>query len=469
MSSALSSALSRISRERRRELLANLRERLSQLRLSAYRPYTKQAEFHAAGASHRERLLRAGNQLGKTVAGAAEAAYHLTGKYPAWWQGRRWDRPTIGWVAGVTGESTRDNPQRVLMGRPTSIGSGMVPGADIAGYSMARGVADLMDQVRVRHVSGGISMMSFKSYERGREKWQGESLDWLWDDEEPPLDIYLEGLTRTNATGGMMWLTFTPLLGMSEVVRRFLMEPSPDRHDTNMVIEDAEHIAEAERTRIVASYPEHEREARVRGTPILGSGRVFPIAEASISEPAIALPQSWARIAGIDFGWDHPTAAVWLAHDRDADVVHVTDCYRVKVETPVVHAAAIKARGDWIPVAWPQDGLQHDKGSGETLAKQYRDQGVAMLAEPATFEDGGVSVEAGVIAMLDRMKTGRLKVAAHLNDWWEEFRLYHRKDGLIVKEADDLMSATRYALMMLRAATVKPRSKPIKYPKGSYV
>ena len=139
--------------ERRRELLANLRDRLSLLRLSAYRPYTKQAEFHAAGAAHRERLLRAGNQLGKTVAGAAEAAYHLTGKYPDWWQGRRWDRPTIGWVAGVTGESTRDNPQRVLMGRPTSIGSGMVPGADIAGYSMARGVADLMDQVRVRHVT----------------------------------------------------------------------------------------------------------------------------------------------------------------------------------------------------------------------------------------------------------------------------------------------------------------------------
>jgi hypothetical protein len=126
----------------------------------------------------------------------------------------------------------------------------------------------------------------------------------------------------------------------------------------------------------------------------------------------------------------------------------MTDCYRVKVETPIVHAAAIKARGDWIQVAWPQDGLQHAKGSGETLAKQYRDQGVAML---------------------DRMKTGRLKVAAHLNDWWEEFRLYHRKNGLIVKEADDLMSATRYALMMLRSAIVKLRSKPIKYPKGSYV
>ena len=46
------------------------------------------------------------------------------------------------------------------------------------------------------------------------------------------------------------------------------------------------------------------------------------------------------------------------------------------------------------------------------------------------------------------MQTGRFKVFAHLDDWFEEFRLYHRKDGKVVKLRDDLMSATRYALMM---------------------
>jgi phage terminase large subunit-like protein len=40
----------------------------------------------------------------------------------------------------------------------------------------------------------------------------------VWFDEEPPPDIYSEGLTRTNATGGITMITFTPLLGMSEVV-----------------------------------------------------------------------------------------------------------------------------------------------------------------------------------------------------------------------------------------------------------
>jgi hypothetical protein len=111
--------------------------------------------------------------------------------------------------------------------------------------------------------------------------------------------------------------------------------------------------------------------------------------------------------------------------------------------------------------------LQHDKGSGEALAAQYKAQGLLMLADKATHppakgEDegtGGNSVEAGVVEMLDRMQTGRFKVFSHLNDWFEEFRMYHRKDGKIVKLDDDLISATRYAYMMRRFAVVKGGTK----------
>lgn len=413
----------------------------------------------------------AGNQLGKTIAGSMEAAMHATGRYPDWWNGRRFDRPTVGWAAGVTGESTRDNVQRLLFGRPNELGTGAIPFDCIIGKpSSARGVADLIDTAEVKHVSGGTSIVALKSYEKGREKWQGETLDWLWLDEEPAQDIYTEGMTRTNATLGPVWMTFTPLLGMSDVVKRFLMEKSDDRTVITMRIEEAEHYTPEQRIKIINSYPEHEREARANGTPVLGSGRVFPITEESLKEPALVIPDIWRRIAGLDIGWDHPTAVAWLAFDADSDTIHVTDCYRLREQTPVVHAAAIKARGDWIPVAWPHDGLQHDKGSGEQVAQQYREQKVAMLAEKATFEDGTNGVEAGILEMLDRMKTGRLKVAAHLNDWWEEFRLYHRKDGVIVKQLDDLMSATRYAIMMRRFAITEPKkSKPLKYPKGPYV
>lgn len=428
-------------------------------RLALYRPYAKQRAFHDAGANMRERLLRAGNQNGKTLCGGSEGAMHLTGEYPDWWRGRRFNGPIVMWASGVTAETTRDNPQRVMMGPVGEEGTGTIPARCVGPNAPARGVSDLFDYVKVRHRMGGYSTLRFKYYEQGRQKWQGPPVDVVWFDEEPPADIYSEGLARTIATGGMAYLTFTPLMGMSEVVKGFLLMPTADRHDTNMTIDDALHIPADERARIVASFPAHEREARAKGVPILGSGRVFPVTEESIAEETREMPRAWPRICGLDIGWDHPTAAVWLAWDRDADTIHVYDAYRLRQETPVIHAAAIKARGAAIPVAWPHDALQTDKGSGEQIAAQYRAQGVAMLPQRATFADGSNGVEAGVLDMLDRMKTGRFKVAKHLNDWWEEFRLYHRKDGKLVKEGDDLMSATRYAVMMLRHASVGDAAK----------
>jgi Terminase RNaseH-like domain len=164
-----------------------------------------------------------------------------------------------------------------------------------------------------------------------------------------------------------------------------------------------------------------------------------------------------AQIRGIDFGYDHPFAAVELVHDRDGDVVYVVKAYRQRTATPIIHAAAIRAWGaEWVSAAWPHDGLQHDKGSGDQLAEQYRAQKLNMLSQRATFSDGTNGVEAGLMEMLDRMHTGRLKVFSHLTEWFEEFRLYHRKDGEVVKEMDDLMSATRYALMMIRFAVTPP-------------
>jgi phage terminase large subunit-like protein len=350
--------------------------------------------------------------------------------------------------------------QRILIGEPkdrAQWGTGLIPGDAVLDTALRTGVADALDGVVVRHVSGEASTLGFKSYDQGREKWQGETLDLVWFDEEPPLDIYSEGLTRTNATGGLAFLTFTPLLGMSEVVRRFLMDASPDRSDTLMEIEDAGHIAPAERARIIAGYPAHEREARAKGVPSLGSGRIFQVAEEAIVCPAMPIPDHFAQIIGIDFGWDHPFAAAHLAWDRDADVVYLMKTHRVREETPILHAAALRPWGSWIPVAWPQDGFQHDKGSGEELAAQYRAQGLAMLAEAASHEGGGNGVEAGVLGMLDRMQTGRFKLFAGNADFLEEFRLYHRKDGRIVKERDDLICAARYGLMMLRFAETVPR------------
>ena len=235
-----------------------------------------------------------------------------------------------------------------------------------------------------------------------------------------------------------------------------------NKHVTQMTIDDAEHISPAQRDAIIESYPAHERAARVNGTPSLGSGAIFPVAEENITIESFKIPDHWPIINGMDFGWDHPFAAAQLAWNRDEDVIYVTKAYRQKESTPIMHAAALKHWGDGV-WAWPHDGLQHDKGSGVALATQYENQGMNMLPEKATFEDGGNGVEAGIFDMLDRMQSGRWKVFAHLAEWLEEFRMYHRKDGKIVKEFDDLLCASRYALMMLRhaqTATVHVRRQP---------
>ena len=233
------------------------------------------------------------------------------------------------------------------------------------------------------------------------------------------------------------------------------MEDSPDRHDTNMTIDDALHIPEEQRASIIAGFAPHEREARAKGIPTLGSGRIFPVAESELEWDSTGLPAHFVWIGGIDFGWDHPTAAVKCAWDRDTDTFYVTQAYKRSEATPLIHAGALRPWGDWLPMAWPHDGLQHDKGSGVKLADQYRNEGLNMLADKATFPDGSNGVEAGIMEMLDAMQTGRFKVAKHLTDWWDEFRLYHRENGKVVKEYDDLMAATRYAWMMRRKAEVE--------------
>ncbi|CAB4157826.1 Terminase-like family [uncultured Caudovirales phage] len=236
------------------------------------------------------------------------------------------------------------------------------------------------------------------------------------------------------------------------------------RHVTSMTIDDAEHYTPEQRAAIIASYPVHEREARIKGIPSMGSGRVFAVPEEDIVCDPIPIAEHWPQITGVDFGWDHPFAAIGIAHDRDTDTIYVTREYAVREQTPVVQSAAIKSWGDWIPVAWPHDGLQHDKGSGVALKEQYAAQGLKMLSEKATFSDGSNGVEAGVMDMLDRMKTGRWKVFRTCEGWLQEFRLYHRVDGLIVKERDDRISASRYAMMMLRHAATKPRVQRLIIP-----
>jgi phage terminase large subunit-like protein len=446
-----------------KKIFREMNRRQTENRLAYYKPYPKQEAFHKYGFYYPERCLGAGNQLGKTLCASMEVAMHLTGIYPDWWEGKRFIEPVVFWVGGVSGETIRDTCQKMLCGRIESdeIGSGSIPKDKILGIQKAFGTPNLLDHVKVAHNTGGTSLCFFKSYNKGREKFQGETIHGIWFDEEPPETIYSEGLTRTNKFGQFALLTFTPLLGMTNLVMKFFESPSEHQIMVNMTIDDVDHYTKEEKDRIVASYPEHEREARSKGIPTMGEGRVFQIPESQImEEPLEEIPDHWAMLNGLDFGWDHPTAAIQIAWDKDADVIHIINEFKESQVTPVAVANSISKWAE-APTAWPHDGYQHDKGSGKELRYQYEEAGLNMLFEHATHESGGNGVEAGIMEMLERMTSGRLKVVKHLRQWFEEFRLYHRKNGQIVKVRDDLMAATRYAIMMKRYAENKVQKQVV--------
>ena len=444
------------------ELLEAVQHHQQTNQIEWYRPVPKQAEFHHFSSTHRERMLMAGNQLGKTLSAGMEVAMHLTGLYPDWWQGKVFHRANHWWAAGVTNESTRDNPQRILLGRGRNYGTGTIPAHTFFSKpAMARGVADAVDTVQVVHRTGGISTLKFKSYDQGREKWQGDTLDGVWMDEEPPEDIYDEALTRLNRRKGLMMVTFTPLMGMTQVVRRFL-EPDPkdkgreQRALVHMTLDDATFYSADERESIQNQYSPAMQRARVKGLPLFGEGLIYPFSEEEITCEPFAIPSYFRRICGLDHGVQHPAALAWVAYDPDTDTVYVYDTWKQSDTTIADRVQAWRQRGDWIPVAWPHDVGARDKGvTGRPFADLYAEHGMKMLPYSARMDPqtGGSQPREPIIeSVYSRMKTGRFKVFRTCRAWISEQQRYHRKDGQVVDEDDDLISATHYAVMELRNA-----------------
>jgi phage terminase large subunit-like protein len=403
--------------------------------------YPRHMEFLAAGATFRERLFMAGNRTGKTEAGAYELACHLTGQYPSWWQGKRFDQPINAWACGTTNGTTRDIVQEKLLGPEGAHGTGMIPARALVKVSNKQGLPNAVDTVLVKHALGGRSRVSFKSYESGRKAFEGTAQHVIWLDEESPLDIYIECLYRTATTGGVLYTTFTPLAGMSDVVKSFL-EPENEeaaavKHQTRCNWEEVPHLDAAAKEQLLASTPIYQRDARTKGIPQLGAGAIYPLAESDILVPRFDIPAHWRRSYGLDVGWNR-TAAVWGAEDPQTKTYYLYHEYSQAQAEPVIHAAGIKAVGDWIPGVVDPACLGSSQIDGRTLMEMYGELGLHL--QPAVN-----AVESGIYEVWDALSTGRLKVFDTLPNWLSEFRKHHRDEkGKIVKKDDHLMDAMRY-------------------------
>lgn len=456
------------------ELLQERRDRAARIKyLTVYESfYPWQKTFTAATARFHECCLCAANQIGKTYLGTDLDATHLLGDYPDDWEGHKFGHAPLCWGLGYSMEKTRDLLQNEIFGKFTNnqFEGGLVPKDRIVGWESATGTPNAMRTVWVKHATGNTSQIQFWSYSQGQHAIMGDIVDWAHVDEEPKdQTIRPQILTRTingdKGKGGRIIYTFTPENGRTDLVVKFKDDPSPDQFFMQKGWGDAPHMTEEKRERLLSNYPAHQRDMRSKGEPMLGHGRIYDLGDEFVTCDPVQPPDHWFVICGMDFGWDHPQAFVKLYEDRDSGKFYVSNAWKARMVSANDAWGATQNWAAGVPVAWPADGLQHEKGrEGSTHQKaHYVTAGFKMLGDHATWpripdgkggsKGGGNSVETGTWELRNLMGKGNMKFFGGLSDLLDEFRQYHRNErGDIAKVRDDLLDALRYAYMMRRYA-----------------
>lgn len=419
--------------------------------------YPKSVEFFNATKKYKTVVQLGGNRSGKSYDSNYLITLTATGLYPDWWDGFRPDDPKEIWSTGVTNEAVRDISQTILLGPINDIGSGMIPKSCIVGTPrMKQGIPNAIDHVLVRHASGNVVKIAFKSYQQGRESFQGTSIDLIVFDEEPKdRNIFSEGLARTLTTKGKCVFTFTPLMGLTSLILDFLpygrfpynnVLPGQSVYVMQKTWDDVPHLDAEERQAILASFQPFEREARTKGLPVCGDGRVFTTPESDFCIEPFDPPLKWPRVYGLDIAFTTGvTCAVFAAIDSAAEIVYIYDVYKCTGQPPEVAASAIRRRGEWIP------------GVVDPSSKKYGSKGVPFITE---YQSLGLDISPakndvmpGLLRFSTFLSEGRLKVMSNCTPWLEEYRIYRfakTSSGIteIAKNQNDhAMDATRYLLM----------------------
>lgn len=453
-----------------------------QKRFMFYKASEKQYAFHEAGAQAEERLFLAGNRTGKTYCGCIEDAMHLTGNYPNWWTGHRFDHPIVCWVASENYEITRNVLQYKLLGgysHDNGFTDGLIHSDLILKKAMLAGVNGAVDFVHIKHKSGGISSLYFKSYKQGREKFQGARCNLIHLDEEAPHDVFLECQIRlSNVDGkgqGRLILTMTPLKGYTQLMAYFLeyrsAKQTSKENETKTLAElmkddiikttpetitngkyyiqatwdDNPYLAQETKDRLRLTLKPHELEAREKGIPTVGTGLVYQVPESEFVIPTseiFEIPNHWAKVYGMDVGFFAPTAVVFLAIDRDQDIVYIYGEYSISGLTASQHAGHLLPMGcNWMMGVCDPAVNQGSQRDGVRLLDEYKAVGMNIVL-------GKYAKELAVDKVLERIRTGRFKVFGNCRKFLDEWRMYCRnEEGKIEKGNDHLMNALEFVML----------------------
>lgn len=436
-----------------------------------FEPNPFQVDFFAAGAANDERLLSCGNQSGKTLAGAVEMAFHLTGRYPGWWVGRRFSTPIRALVVGITYDQMRDACLRVLLHSDDSqeIGTGTIPKDLILDYAVKKDANGALDYIYVQYVTGGASYLRTATQGMRWEVIMGDKLHVVWGDESlEEIKYYTQFLARITTTKGLIYITCTPEHGYTPIYHRYENERPARSYLRYGSLMEVTHLTSEEKEMVLNRYPAHERPYRIFGKPFAGSGMVYPVKESSIKELWRPPGKNWKQIIGIDFGFSTSlTAIVFLAQDPDSEVWYVYDRISFTEKTPQQIVPEILKKynevGAPIPIAWPRDGSFAERSTGIRIAELYSQLGAYMIPEAAYLQgaDGKktCSVEAGVQEILQMMLAGKFKIMVRdfefdvlMEPLFHELRVYGRDDEGRIKKTISSdphhWDAIRYAISM---------------------
>ena len=360
--------------------------------------HKKQLAFHQC--LKRNRWVFGGNRSGKTECGAAECVYLARGIHPY----RENRREVCGWVVSLSQQVQRDVAQKkilhylrrdwieeivMLSGRKDSPQSGII------------------DFIRVKNALGGSSVIGFKSCDQGREKFQGASLDFVWFDEEPPQEIYVECRMRVMDRKGDIFGTMTPLKGLTFIYNDIFLNRANDPEIWYEFMEwsDNPYLDSGEIALLEGCMDERALQSRKYGRFGASEGLVYPEFEESVHviEP-FPVPKEWQDNISIDPGLNNPLSAHWYAVDFDDNVYVVYEHYEAGRDIDY-HAGEIKRICDLL--GWKRDGRGRICAMIDSAAKQRTLSGVKSVAE--LFYERGIlvnpEVEKDLFAGIARVKS----------------------------------------------------------------
>lgn len=412
--------------------------------------YKKHKEYFDAGCINKIRLILGGNRVGKTETGTLyELACHAINWYPDWWQGKKFNKKDLTvLLATDSRKSCRDNLQAKLIG-PTieQFGLGLIPKSNFVEMpKRLQGVQNSVDYFKVKRNGGGTTTIYFKTYEQDRKDYQGINADIVIFDEEPPDDIYEEGLLRTTTTGGIVMLSFTPLQGTTKLIGDFERNAreNPDLiYITRCGWDDVPHLTALKKMEMLKGISPHQIEARTKGIPSIGAGHVYQFPQSSYVVEPFDIPNQYRLFMAVDGGYN-TTAALFFAYDGDTETYYVYDEYYGQRKPNIDNVNAIYARsfkGKLKGVIDPNNIEGSTSFDGRKIVEDYRNRGL-------NLSKANNAVEFGINKVYELFNNGQLKIFKTCKNLLDELKLYTRDlDGKIKKVNDHAVDALRYGVV----------------------